>query len=305
MSRIHAAWPWLREWVPYVIPAIVNVLLIVLGVVMSLPKLAEKIEDTPKYRKWLAVVCIAAGFVGFYFDVRARHDSERTSSQLLSEVGDALARTNQLLTQTSSLVTNTGTLATFATRAAPQLAVFQTELADLRQRIEAAREKHDPQMIHDLEAKAQAAQLKTDDLSRELLAITKAPVVASELRDWKNERDARQQNLHNFEWEDQVHYEQRHKDEKDQKGVREIQQQWQVKYEKADEEFDAQLKDLVATADSLRKELLQRLPPPGIIPLDKLEEQRFAQATANPLALDRNDAAAYLEVLAQRIPAPK
>src|ERR1019366_1117790 len=111
VSLLHAIWFWLREWLPYVLPAVVNALLVILGVVMSLPKLAETIENSPTYRRVLAAICIVAGLVGFYFDVRARHDSERTSTQLLSEVGDALTRTNQLLTQTSSLVTNTSTLA--------------------------------------------------------------------------------------------------------------------------------------------------------------------------------------------------
>jgi hypothetical protein len=91
VSCLHVIWSWLLEWFPHILPAIVNALLILAGVVMSLPKLAEKIEDTPKYRKCFAVICIGAGLIGFVFDVRARHDSDKTSSQLLGEVGITLA----------------------------------------------------------------------------------------------------------------------------------------------------------------------------------------------------------------------
>jgi hypothetical protein len=312
VSCLHKVWLWLLEWWPYGVYELSNFLLIVFGIWLSFEGFARKVETNKIYKRTLAVICFLLGGVGMYFDAIARHDSDKTSSKLLAEVGSALVKTNDLLdkteklvTNTNSVVVNTGALALFANAATSQLTKLQGEVSGFHNEIEAAKEKHDPRMVQDLEAKAQAVQLKADDLSRELLAITKAPLVASELFDWQGERDMQQQTLHNREWEEQIHYEQRHKDENVQEGIRELQKRWQVEYEKEDEEFAAKLKDLVTTADSLRKELLQHLPTEGVFPIDKLEEQRFTQALANPSALDRNDAATYLRVLAERIPPPK
>jgi uncharacterized membrane protein len=82
-------------------------------------------------------------------------------------VETALTKTNELLTKSDLLGTRIQTLAT-------QLAGQATTLDKLHTELEAAREKHDPQKVHDLEAKAQEAQQQADRIAHELRVLTLA-----------------------------------------------------------------------------------------------------------------------------------
>ena len=235
MSWLHAIW----EWLPYISPAFVNALLVFLGIVMSFPQLAEDIENTPKYKYSLAGICIVAGLVGLVFEVYARHDSDKATKQLITDVGVTLTKSNEVLGKTDTLVTNTSTLDTFASKATPALAGLQSEVSDLDRGINAAKEKHDPKMVSELEAKAHDAEAKANAISRELLAITRAPRLADELRDWQDERRAAQDMLHDREYEEEIHYGVQHRDEdmKDiDKGITAIQARYRIEYDKADDE---------------------------------------------------------------------
>jgi len=70
-------------------------------------------------------------------------------------------------------------------------------------------------------------------------------------------------------------------------------------YDRTDEEYENKLRRMIATADFMRKQLLQRLPPQEALLFDKTEAQQFVQALKCPMALNRNDAASYLQQLAK------
>jgi hypothetical protein len=308
MSGLRGMWSWVMEWGPYALPALANGVLVFLGVWLSLPDFADKVQKNPTYRKLLAGLCIALGLIGLLADVRARHDSDRAGTKLLRDVGTALTKTNVLLSKSDLLVTNTQTLPTFVTLATPQLAGLQTKLANLHTEIEAAREKHDPQMVRDLEAKAQDAQQRANTLSRELLAITMAPQIARQLRYWEQELGAQHQDLHKREWEEEVRLGQQVKPLSEPEHNRELQRimsEWQVRYDQKDAEYQEKLKGIIATADVVRREMLQQIPLQQQVPEDKKQEQAFAAAKSTPQSFSTEAAARYLEDLVTRVPPPK
>jgi hypothetical protein len=152
--------------------------------------------------------------------------------------------------------------------------------------------KNDPRQMSDLADKAQSSQQRASALSQELLALTMAPQVADQLRDWKGESDFKQQDLHARAYEEEMHFVWEHPN--DNKGRNSINQKWDVEYDAAAKEYQEKLKAIWANADFVRKELLQRLPPQQRIPDDAKD---FDSLT--------NEAAAhYLEILARRVPPP-
>ncbi len=184
-----------------------------------------------------------------------------------------------------------------------QLASLSLDLHNMRVGLTQAINRNDPHKLADLEKQAQTAQQQVDNLSHEVLAITMAPRVAQQLRDWDGERRGKQSDLHNFEWEAVSHFRDQHRG--DNEGLRRIEASWDHEYEKADNEYRERLKGIIATADFVRKEMLQQIPLQQQYAEDKKQEQEFAQANNNPESLDRNSAAQYLENLARRVPPPK
>jgi hypothetical protein len=76
-------------------------------------------------------------------------------------------------------------------------------------------------------------------------------------------------------------------------------------YDRTNEEYENKLRGMIATADFIRKELRQRLTPQEVLPFDKTEEQQFIRVLKSSMAMNRNDAASYLQPLARRVPLPK
>jgi hypothetical protein len=74
-------------------------------------------------------------------------------------------------------------------------------------------------------------------------------------------------------------------------------------YDKADRDATEELKRRITTADFMRREMLQRIPPQQQSAEDKKQEKEFAQTGSDPKSLER--AARYLEELARRVPPPK
>jgi hypothetical protein len=94
---------WLKEWSAYFLPAISNLVLVLLGVWMSLPNFAEDVERNRTWRRWLAGICLIFGLTGFVYDVSQRRGSDITNKALLQSVGTTLGNTNSLLTKLSEL----------------------------------------------------------------------------------------------------------------------------------------------------------------------------------------------------------
>jgi hypothetical protein len=289
----------LLNWSGYVLPAISNLILVMLGIVMSLPDLATTIEKSPKQKKWLGATCLVFGIIGFVFDVSQRRGSDQTNRQILGDMNTALTNTNKLVQVTTTLVTTTSATV-------PQLVVIHSDIADLKLQAAAAREKHDPKLVADLENRVKQKQEQADRMMQELRAITSAPQIADQLRGWELEHSFQVEMMHNRVFDENMHFgqevERQNLSEADRaKGMKEIEQRARGEYDKIDQEYLGRLKGIIKNADSVRRELVQQIPQSS---LDKMEEQQFAQALNDPMLLDRKNAAAYLEELVRRVPPP-
>ncbi|HKM85285.1 MAG TPA: hypothetical protein VJW96_03700 [Terriglobales bacterium] len=183
---VKDAWFWLLGWLVYVLPALSNLVLVLLGVLLSLPTLAEKIEKTPKYRTALGVICLIAGLVGFCFDVGQRRSSDQTNRQLLQDTGKALKKTDDLVDKTNDLVTRTSQMVNTFGILMPQISALNAQMADINKKIEAA--KGNPQLIAALQAQASATKAQADSLSR-TLSLSFAPGIVAEMQYWAQKWD--------------------------------------------------------------------------------------------------------------------
>jgi|SRR5208337_2632731 len=243
-----------------------------------------------------AVLAVAYTGCGIHLDKEAATKAQRERTTSENETKDLKSEIQGLRTNTSNLISTIAGMF-------PMVASLNADLATLRRDTAAAKEHHDPQVINALERQAQTAQQQVDSLSHELLAITMAPQVAQQLRDWEGERKYKQSDLHNRAWEDERRFRDQHPN--DSEGLSQIDLGWQAAYEKADDDATEQLKRTVATADFIRKQMLQQIPLQQRYAEDKRQEQEFAQAKNNPESLNTNNAAQYLEDLARRVPPPK
>lgn len=175
---IAPAWAWLREWMFYVLPALSNFILVLLGVVLSLPTLAEKIEKTPSYRKALGAVCLVAGLVGFWFDVSQRHSSDQTSKTLLNDTGKNLQKSDALIDKTSALVSSTNQMVTNFTVLMPQINALNSRVFDLNRKLDAA--KGNPQLISVLQSQIDAVRAQAAALSKKQL-IDMVPIICGQM----------------------------------------------------------------------------------------------------------------------------
>ncbi len=247
---------------------------------------------------WVIFALLAIGYTveGIHLDKEAatKAEGERTINQ---------KETKELKTEVQGLKTDTSNLINAISGTLPMIASLNADIAALRRDAAAAKEHHDPHLIDNLERQAQAAQQQVDSLSHEVLALTMAPQVAQQLRDWEHSRKWARDNERNFEWEALERYRDQHRG--DTEGIRHAEEYWQQQRDKVDREYEQKLKGIIETADFVRKEMLQRIPPQQQSAEDRKQEQAFAEAKNNPENLDRESAAGYLENLARRVPAPK
>lgn len=264
--------------------------------------LAAKVLDG-KDRKWAFIIVwtlailgvLSAGLQQFivYKSDEANEAKRRISAD---EVHDLKGEIHGLRGDTSNLIRTMAGMF-------PMVASLNSELATIRKDAEAAKEHRDPHLIANLEEQAQTAQQQVDNLAHDLVTTTISPQVARQLRDWDGERRNKQQDLHNKGWEDRVHWQERHPN--DPNGIDQAMKDWDNEYKKADEESIAQLSKIIATADFIRKQMLQRIPSQQQSAEDKKQEAAFSQARNDPESLNRDDAARYLEGLAKRVPPSK
>lgn len=181
MAHFEHFWNWLRDWSVYILPALSNLILVLLGIIMSLPKLAEAIEGTPKHRKWFAAVCLLFGLVGFAFEVSQRRSGDQQTRQLVANVDTLVGSTNTLVISTNQTVTTLGLLM-------PQIYTLNTRVASLNVKIAAA--KGDPQLIATLQTQVTETQQKADALNQQLLLLRLSAIIEqlqSTLEKWRSD----------------------------------------------------------------------------------------------------------------------
>ena len=156
------------SWLVYALPDLSSLILVLVGVIMSLPKLAQKIEDNAIARYAVGIGCLVVGLLGFGVGIYQRRNA---TEQMSSLVGN----TNNLVTDTHNLVSTVGILL-------PQIAAANQGVADLKTELRAAEQKNDPKQVASLQVKLAEAQKTSDGLSRELADAAKKfnpPVVPS------------------------------------------------------------------------------------------------------------------------------
>lgn len=163
------------ELLIYALPDASNLILVLLGVVMSLPNLAERVEENTFTRIGLALSCLLFGLAGFTVSLHQRRQSDLQQVQLVGNV-------NLLVTSTNALVGNTNTVLTTFGVLMPQVTALKGEVADVNGKLELAREKHAPREIAELEAKADAAQRLVDTASS-TLSVALLPRITQQMRD--------------------------------------------------------------------------------------------------------------------------
>jgi hypothetical protein len=198
------------------------------------------------------------------------------------------------------LRTNTSQLISGIAGMFSMIASLNADLATLRRDTAAAKEHHDPRVVANLERQAQAAQQRVDTLSHELLAITMAPQVAQQLREWYGTKEQKIRDLHNGQWEESVHWRENHPNDSDDRNK--AWKYWDDAIEKEEQSSREELSRMLANADFIRKELFQRISPQQQSAEDKKQEKEFAQTDSDQRSLEK--AAAYLEELARRVPPP-
>ena len=180
VTALKYAWAQVRDWAPYVLPAVSNLILVLLGVVMSLPNLAERVEKNPRLRKLFAAICIAAGLVGFGFDVSERRTNDQSNKQLVAAVQTEVGNTNELVKDTKGLVSSTQSTLLGLDLLQTKMTSLNHRLANLDQKIGVAKKQNDQNLIAALQAQ------KRTSLST---LITMAPAIISQMEFWARKWD--------------------------------------------------------------------------------------------------------------------
>ena len=98
----------LLGWLLDALPDISNLILAVLGVLMSLPKLAENIEDRTPVRYTVAVICIGLGFGGFLTGISQRRNANIKMTTLVNTVNDSKTQISAVQTQLNQSLLSQG-----------------------------------------------------------------------------------------------------------------------------------------------------------------------------------------------------
>ena len=229
-----------------------------------------------------------------YMVYRSDQANEVRQGKSENEAKDLNNEVHNLKTDTSNLISAiSGTL--------PMIAALNSDLATLRRDTEAAKEHHDPRMVANLEHQAQTAQQQVDALSHELLAITMAPQIAEQLREWHGTYRQKIKDMHSQQDEENIRWDAKHPN--DPEGRTKAWNDWNAQIDRAEQDSEEQWNKTVANADFIRKELLQRIPLQLQSVEDKRQEKEFVKTRDDPQSADK--AAHYLEELARRVPPPK
>ena len=300
-------WHWLWGWMAYILPAISNFILVLIGVLLSLPALAERIEKTPKYRRILAVVCLVLGLIGFLYDVFQRRSNDTDMRELISQTRQLVTEEDTLVTNTSQSATNLGVLMT-------QVTSIDTRMAVLGAKIDEAR--GNPRLIAELQADAAALQKQSETVTRDGLAIlnglpsnllgSMAHSVTSKLRTFFTEWGAVDSQLRGSKYFETEH----HPSERDPAVLEQKKLDWDNKIKLEREEHRSELQQTLLGADQLRKILLGRLPKDAQTAEDNAEAAAFVQTLNDVPSMEPmsfgcppaiSKAADYLDALAKRV----
>jgi hypothetical protein len=161
-------------WLVDSMPDISNLILVLVGVLMSLPRLAQKIEDHKTARYVVSIGCVVLGLLGFVASSRQRQQFNSQIKQLVTDDDKLVNNTNSLVENTRTVVSEFGILM-------PQLAKVQDQIGSFDAKITAASNNNDTKLIASLKAERADAQTKADNISQTLL-LTLAPGIVEDMQ---------------------------------------------------------------------------------------------------------------------------
>lgn len=252
-------------------------------------------EERKRVAHWVMFAALALVYAGFGIGIR--YDEVQQGKKDRQQAGQDRQQAAQ---DRGELRDNRDRIASSFQATYLQLASLSSDLHNMRVSVAQAINKNDPDKLSTLQTQAKTAQQQVDSLSHELLAITMAPQVAQQLRDWDMESRARKNDLHNYAWEEETHYRDMNPTDKGD-GFQRVLEKWDAAFSKEEEDSQERLRKTIATADFIRKELLQRIPSQQQSQEDKKQEKEFSQM-GDPRSLQNG--ARYLEELARRVPPP-
>jgi hypothetical protein len=109
------------EWLAYYLPEISNLSLAVLGVWMSFPEKAEKIEKNPFSRKLISYTCVVVGVAGFAASMHQKRQADSDMRTLIGNTNTLVSDTSNLIKNTNATVINTNNLALTLSVLVPRL----------------------------------------------------------------------------------------------------------------------------------------------------------------------------------------
>ncbi len=249
---------------------------------MSLPNLAQKVEENKRARYFLAIGCIVLGLGGFVSSVNERRQA---TSQMLSLVSDTkvlVTNTNGLVQETNADVANTNSLVSAVGILVPQINSLNARTAVLDKEIEGSK-GGSPRLTAALRAEEATVQAQADAASRQLL-VSMVPGIFYQLgaleRNWQAEDE------HAV-------------------GLTIPGAERETRRSALTKKYSHQARPLMVIADNLRRQLLQELPPSDQTPEDKNEAVLFAKVVAGGAFQPRDliEAANYFSALSQRVAA--
>lgn len=112
------------SWLVDALPDLSNLILVLVGVIMSLPRLAEKIEGNAIARYVVGIGCLVVGLGGFLVGISQRRQETQHMTTLLTN-------TNVLVNDSNELIAEVGILL-------PQITTVNQEVADVQSQLRAA-----------------------------------------------------------------------------------------------------------------------------------------------------------------------
>ena len=279
---------FLRLWhmIPFVLPEISSLLLVLMGFALSLRPSREAIEHSRKLQIIVAGLCLLLGFIGFLFGVSGRLTNEEATQKLVTQTTTTVSNTNDLVSRTNDLATKTTTLVNEANETLARLGRMEPRVSQIIARV-------------DEQEKRLAAQRFSEMTASQL--AENAHSIANAMNDWQYSYRYQDSQI-SFRYYDQLegqsaNWTQREKDEwiAEEKRMR---AELLAQYESSAERF-------VSTANRLRSAMLEKLPPMDV----DYDDERARLLFENPRSdkkggslLGRfNEMSKYLENLAKRL----
>lgn len=176
--QIYRVWIFisgrLSEWVPFILPALSNLILVFLGVVLSFPSVTDEVEKNRTLFRIVGMVAISFGLIGFVFDVRERHSAAVSNEQLTKS-------TTALVDNTTKLASSTKTTVDELNLLLPQVKTLNEQFAMYSAKSELARKQGNKRLADYFESQANIAKQQQKLATRQVL-LDAAPRLLSQMR---------------------------------------------------------------------------------------------------------------------------